>query len=179
MSQKTPISNTKRSEGDQLSFIWKNVESIGTCMLNTTDGPRLRARPMRAFVRSGQNVIHFITARTTDKPEEVAANPHVCLTFIDKGANTYIALSGMIHANEDRETLRSLWSRAEDAYFTGGAEDPDALLLTFTPERGEYWDAPSNPVVMAIEFIRASVTGDKPSLGENAEVSMRSSLASS
>jgi hypothetical protein len=47
------------------------------------------------------------------------------------------------------------------------------VLLTFTPERGEYWDAPSNPVLIAIEFIRASVVGDKPVLGDNAEVPMR------
>jgi general stress protein 26 len=79
---------------------------------------------------------------------------------------------------DDRQALDTLWSRADDAYFPSGSGDPDVMLLTFTPERGEYWDSPSNPVVVAIEFIRATVTGDKPSLGDNAAVAMRPSRPS-
>lgn len=60
------------------------------------------------------------------------------------------------------------------SYIPHGPTDPNAVLLTFTLESGEYWDAPSNPVPIAIEFIRASVVGDKPALGDNAEVPMQS-----
>jgi general stress protein 26 len=174
MNEKMSASNSKRSEAEQLSFIWKNIERISTCMMTTCDGPHLRARPMHGIARPHENAIFFITARSTHKPEEIAANPNACLCFGDVSTNTFISLSGAIALTEDRETVRELWGRAQDAYFPEGPSDPNAVLLTFIPKRGEYWDAPSNPVLIAIEFIRASVVGGKPSLGDNAAVPMQS-----
>jgi len=165
--------SSKRSEAEQLSFIWKNIERIATCMMTTCHGTQLRARPMRGIARPKENAIVFLTARSTDKPGEIAANPNACLCFSDVSSNTFISLSGVIALTEDSERARELWGRAQDSYFHQGPADPDAVLLTFTPKSGEYWDAPSNPVVIAIEFIRASVVGDKPALGDNAEVAMR------
>jgi general stress protein 26 len=174
MNEKTPAPSSKRSPGEQLSFIWKNVERIATCMMTTSDGGRFRSRPMRGVARSQENAIVFITERSTRKPEEIEANPNASLCFVDVTSNTFISLSGVIAVTSDQEKLRELWTRANDSYFPLGPTDPNAVLLTFTPESGEYWDAPSNPVLIAIEFIRASVVGDKPVLGDNAEVPMRS-----
>jgi general stress protein 26 len=174
MNEKMSDSNSTRSEAEQLSFIWKNIERISTCMMTTCDGPHLRARPMHGIARPHENAIVFVTARSTHKPEEIAANPNACLCFGDVSSNTFISLSGVIALTEDRETVRELWGRAHDAYFPEGPSDPNAVLLTFTPKSGEYWDAPSNPVLIAIEFIRASVVGGKPSLGDNAAVPMQS-----
>ena len=174
MNEKMSVPSSKRSEAEQLSFIWKNIERIAVCMMTTCDGRRLRARPMRGIARPGENAIVFITERSTHKPEEIAANPNACLCYGDVSSNTFISLSGAIAMTEDRERIRELWTRAHDGYFPGGPTDPNAVLLAFTPESGEYWDAPSNPVVIAIEFIRASVVGDKPALGDNAQVAMRS-----
>ena len=166
--------SSKRSQDEQLSFIWKNVERIATCMMTTCDGGRFRSRPMRGIARSEENAIVFITERSTRKPQEIEANPIACLCFVDVSSNTFISLSGVIALTRDHERLRELWTRANDSYFPQGPTDPNAVLLTFTPGSGEYWDAPTNPVLIAIEFIRASVVGDKPVLGDNAEVSMRS-----
>ena len=134
MSEKAPISTSMRSEADQLAFIWKTVESIATCMMTTSDGPLLRSRPMRGYIRAKENAIYFITSRSTHKPDEIAAKPHVGLSFVDNASNTFISLSGPIVMIDDRHALDTLWSRADDAYFPGGSGDPDVMLLTFTPE---------------------------------------------
>jgi Pyridoxamine 5'-phosphate oxidase like len=67
--------NSKRSQDEQLSFIWKNLERIATCMMTTCDGGRFRSRPMRGIARPEENAIVFITERSTRKPEEIEANP--------------------------------------------------------------------------------------------------------
>jgi len=51
--------SSKRSEDEQLCFIWKNVERIATCMMTTCDGGRLRSRPMRGIARLQENAIVF------------------------------------------------------------------------------------------------------------------------
>ena len=172
MNEKS-VTTPKRTEAEQLAFIWKGVQSITTCMMTTRDGPHLRTRPMRGIAREGENAIVFITDRSTHKPEEIAANPNASLSFCDVSSNTFIALSGVIALTEDKAEVQRLWTRAHDAYFPEGPTDPNAALLTFKPQSGEYWDSPSNPVLIAIEFIRASVVGDKPALGDNAQVPMR------
>jgi general stress protein 26 len=165
--------NSKRSEAEQLSFIWQNIDRIATCMMTTCEGPHLHARPMRGLARPEDKAIYFITSQATQKPGEIASNPNACLCFSDVASNTFISLSGLLTVSDDPEKIRALWRRGDDAYFPDGPTNPHALLLTFSPEGAEYWDAPSNPVLIAIEFIRASVVGDKPSLGDNAEVAMK------
>jgi len=136
MNEKMPAPCSKRSQDEQLSFIWKNVERIATCMMTTFDGGRLRSRPMRGVARSQDNAIVFITERSTRKPEEIEANPNASLCFVDVSSNTFISLSGVIAVIWDQEKLRELWTRASDSYFPSGPTDANAVLLTFAPESG-------------------------------------------
>ena len=159
-------------EGEALAFIWKHVERIGDCMLVTNDQSELVARPMRGLIRQQDHAIWFITSKSTHKSEEVARNPKVCLCYVDRAANTYISLSGRVDLSDDKAQIRELWNIGADAYFPKGPDDPDVVLLRFTPETGEYWDAPSNPVVLAIQFIKAKVSGEPPKVGENQKVAM-------
>ncbi len=160
-------------ESDDQAVIWKSIERIKDCMMVTKDGAALHGRPMRAIARPADNAIYFITAKSTHKPEEIAADSHACLGFADRSARTYISISGMIAMSDDPERLKALWSPDDDAYFSSGAADPDAMLLKFLPDSAEYWESPSNPVTLAVAFIKAKVSGEKPSLGEHARVEMQ------
>jgi general stress protein 26 len=171
MTATSGIHDTSETEIEHIAFVWKSIERIGNCMLISRDGEHLRGRPMRAVPRQTENAIYFITAKSSHKPGEIIQNPDACVCF-SEGSHTFISLSGSFSMSDDREKIASLWSSADDAYFPNGSSDPNAILLTYTPESGEYWDAPSNPVVIAIAFIKAQVTGEKPAFRDNAKVRM-------
>jgi len=166
-------SGTLSSEADaeHVDFIWNSIKRIGNCMLIAGDGAHLRGRPMRALPSRDENLIHFITAKSSHKLEEFVRDPSACLCFTE-GAHTFVSTSGTNVHRDDRAKIRELWSEGDDAYFPHGPSDPNAVLLVYTPETGEYWDAPSNPVLIAIEFIKAQVTGQQPSLRDNAKVTL-------
>ena len=160
------------SEREGLHLIWKNVRQISECMLITKVGAHMRGRPMRGIAREDENVIWFITAKTSHKDDEIAADSHACLCFADASKHTFVSMSGEIEMTDAKDQILALWNSGAEAYFPEGPGDPNIVLLKFVPEFGEYWDSPTNPVLLAIQFIKSKVIGEKPKLGENVKVSM-------
>ncbi len=155
------------TQTDSRQAIWQHIKSIGTCMLVTYDGVGPRARPMRGFPRPEESTVWFITDANSEKDEELAAYPRACLTFADLKDQNFVSLSGTVTRVNDRAMLAELWNEAAEAYFPGGRDDPSVVLLRFLAEKGEYWDAPSNPILLAIKFLQARVSSERPNLGVN------------
>ncbi len=153
-------------------FIWRHVNQIGTCMMVTRDGGFIRARPMRGLARPEQNAIWFFSDRESHKRDEVEDDPRVCLTYSDVKDQTFVSVSGTITEVDDQAIIDELWNEGVEAYYPGGRASPDIVLLKFVPDFGEYWDAPSSPIVLAIKFLQAKVSGERPELGTNGAVRM-------
>lgn len=161
-----------RQDSDAQRTVWKMVEDIGTCMLTTRAGDHSRSRPMRGMPRAEENAIWFISDRTDVKDDEIARWPYVALAYADIKGNNFVSLSGRIEIVTDEDEIRRRWSEGASAYFPAGPRDPDVIMLRFTPTHGEYWDSPSNPLVLAIRFIEAQISGERVDLGKNDKVSM-------
>jgi general stress protein 26 len=131
----------------------------------TQDGSLTRARPMRGLARPEQNAIWFFTNRESQKQDEIASMPNACLAYADVKNQTFVSVSGTITTVEDRQIVDELWSEGVEVYYPGGRTDPNIVLLKFVPEFGEYWDAPSSTIVLAIKFLQAKVSGEPPEFG--------------
>jgi general stress protein 26 len=147
-------------------LIWKHVKNIGTCMLATTnpDGG-IRSRPMRGVIDEPAGTIWLFTDQNTDKDEDVSRDPRACLTFADIHDQTYVSLSGRIELIHDRDEIAAHWNEGAECYYPNGKDDNSVVLMKFTAESGEYWDAPSSAIVLAIKFLQAKVSGERPELG--------------
>lgn len=145
--------------------IWEHVRAIDTCMMVTRNGENIRARPMTHILRTGQNAIWFFADANDHKDEEVARDPHACLTFADPDRHSYVSLSGEISLVRDRSMIDELWNDGAATYFPQGPNDPRIVLMRFEPESGEYWDSPSGSVARAFRFLKAKVSGRRPDDG--------------
>ena len=160
------------NDEDTKSAIWGHVQAIGTCMMTTHGDGMLLARPMRGVVDRNANEIWFFSDRDTEKSQGSAQPRLCCLAFSDVRGQTFVSLSGQLELVDDRSELRRRWTEGAAVYFPRGADDDAVVLLRFTPESASYWDAPSNPVVMAIKFLQAKATGTRPALGISESVLM-------
>ena len=149
--------------------IWAKVRAIETCMMVTQDGTHIRARPMGAIPRTGQNAIWFFADVNNHKDDELARNPQACLAFADPIHQCYVSLSGRVALVHDREAIDELWNDAASRTFPRGPSDPRILLLRFEPEIGEYWDAPSGTIAAVFHFLKSAVTGH-PATGTSGRV---------
>lgn len=150
--------------------VWDLADKIGFCMLTTSSGGQLRARPMSAHSERLENAFYFLTDVDSHKDYEIADNPNVCLAFADSKGQKYVSVSGGAEVLNDREKIKELWSTPAKAWWES-PDDPAIRILKVTPHSAEYWDSPGT-VISYIKMAAAALTSAKPDMGDNATVKM-------
>lgn len=134
------------------------LEDMPIGMLTTygPDGPR--SLPMaRQEVDAGDR-LWFITGRDTRHVAALEAESRASMTF--SARDSWVALDGHAHVVEDQARLEELWTTVAEAWMPEGPQDPNAVLLRFDIDAGEYWDTPGSRVASALSFVKAKLTGD-------------------
>jgi general stress protein 26 len=149
---------------------WELMKKIGFAMLVTTDGDKLRARPMSAYLQREDNAIYFLTDARRHKDAEIARNPSINLSFADASSQKYVSLTGNAVVSNDRAKIRELFSTPAKAWWDS-AEDPNIRVLKVTPDDAEFWDSPGT-IISYAKMAAAAVSGTRPEIGENRKVSM-------
>lgn len=150
--------------------VWELMEKIGFAMLVTTDGDKLRSRPMSARVAPDENQIYFLTDARKHKDDAIARNPNVNVAFADSRGQKYVSLTGHAAVSNDRAKIKELFTTEAKAWWDS-ADDPNIRVLKVTPDDAEFWDSPGT-VVSYVKMAAAAVTGKRPEIGENRKVAM-------
>jgi general stress protein 26 len=158
------------SKDEALDFVWNTVEKIRTGMLTAFSGHRPRGRPMTAVPRREHNAIYFFADTAAHAEADIRRDPRAVLSFSDPRDQTYLSMTGRVALVPDRDLMQELWGLGADVYFPGGPDDPGVVLIAFEPEEAEYWDSPSNPLVLAVRFVQAKIAKERPDLGDNVRV---------
>jgi general stress protein 26 len=155
---------------DDRTKVWEIIEKIDIAMLTTVGGGTLRARPMSSRTERDSNSIFFLTDASGSKDDELAQDPRACLAYSEPKTNTYLSVSGTAVTVRDAAKIKALWDKNAEAFWPAGPDDPNIRLIRFQPEKAEFWDGPSSNVIAGLEMLTASVTGEKPDMGENRKV---------
>jgi general stress protein 26 len=161
------------SADTQIDHVWKLAAKIGICMLTTSSGGTMRARPMHALADRKNGCLWFITDQRGAKEDEIKADPDVCLAFADIGSNAYVSVVGRADIRHDTAKAKELWSNEAQAWWPKGPTDPDVRVLRVVADRAEFWDARGNSITVAFKLAAARISGNSPDLGENKKVQMR------
>mgnify|MGYP001323090235 CR=1 FL=1 len=154
-------------EKDELDRIAEIVTSADVAML-TTEGPdgSLHARPLAVLQKTFERSIRFLIEDPSPKVEEIRANPRVNVTFSSKKG--FLSLAGTARLIEDDEAaVDELWGPAAEAWFPGGREDPEIVVLEVLPDSAEYWAKTETGLVAAAKATKAFFTKEQPDIGEN------------
>jgi general stress protein 26 len=159
---------------EHLERVWELVEKIGVCMLTTQSGEGLHARPVEARADASDKaagLIYVVTDARSPKADEIAARPAVVLTFVDQRENAYLSIRGRAKVLRDMPKTRELWRRTDDMWWSG-YDDPNVCLLRIDAITAELWDGPASKAVFVWEFLKSTVTGAEPELGQNRKVTV-------
>jgi general stress protein 26 len=163
------------SERNHIERIWELIEKIRVCMLTTQAADRLHARPVEARADAADKaagLIYVVTDLRSPKADEIAARPAVVLTFVDQSQNAYLSVTGYAQVLRDVAKTKELW-RTTDELWWSGYDDPDVCLLRIDAMTAELWDGPASNAVFVWEFLKATVTGAEPELGQNRKVTVQ------
>lgn len=130
--------------GGDLERVWQIIEGAHVGMLVTIDSQHLHGRPMGVQADRDGNALWFITSRSSHKDDEIAHDNRVGLVIQDTKSGIYLSVAGTGEVVTDRKTISQHWTGEANAWFAGGADDPDACLLKVTPMGAKLWETPTS-----------------------------------
>lgn len=134
MTSPEPLTGTTRDREEALALL----DGIGVGMLASHSSDRIDARPMRIRLDPAAGIL-FFTHRHDARGDALVRDPASLLTVTDPAHERYLVLSGTVSVLPDRTRARPLWDAEAAAWFPGGPDDPDLMLLRFQPDSGELW----------------------------------------
>ena len=148
--------------------IWDLISDIKVAMLVTQgDEEGLHARPMQLVQDEYDNKIWFYTNTESEKVFEIESEREVCLTFACPHHETYVSMTGNAKLIKDQALIDKFWSPFVDAWFPEGKESENVGLIEIKIEKGEHWDSENSKLIQTFKMLKASVTDERPDLGEN------------
>lgn len=163
-----------QEHGDPRDALWDLIRDIRFAMLTTRSAQgTLRSRPMTTQNRcddDGDTLCFFIPTNG-EVADDVRRDARVAVAYGDPDGDRYVSVSGEARFVDDQRRKQGLWSPMAQAWFPGGAADPNVGLLEVRVQAAEYWDVKSSEMVQLTKMAAAVVSGEPPnSLGEHREV---------
>lgn len=156
---------------DELKALDQLVAPGDTIMVGTTDADGgLSSRPLTVTEVSDGRITYLVDA--TAEWTRTLEQGDVAYSSLSKDRdNTYAALVGRVEMTRDSNRIDELWNPFAEAYFDGGRDHSDILVVTVDHSRGTYWTGPSGRVGRLISFVRAAL-GDASDAGDHGEVAL-------
>lgn len=119
----------------------------------------LHGRPMAVAEVDAEGKLWFITNVDSTKVLEARDDSRAMISLQNK--RQFVTINGHLELVSDREKVNQLWKEPYRVYFDG-QDDPELVLLCFTPFDAEYWDnAGARGVKHAFEAAKAYLKGQK------------------
>ena len=163
---------TRSQKTEQIA---KLLADIDICMFTTVgDGGYLVSRPLstQAAEFDGKR-LWFFTSASSPKIREIRRNKKVNVAYASKDKNVYVSVTGDARLNQDPARIDEFWSDAYKAYFPGGKNDPDVVLIEVTVHTVEYWEGPGSWIGKSVAFLIARVTKNADLMGDNKMIRVR------
>jgi general stress protein 26 len=117
----------------------------------------LSGRPMATQEVDDDGNIWFMSAKNSDKNNEIENDDRVQLFYSHTGNYEYLSIYGIAAIVHDRAKIEELWTPMAKTWFKAGKDDPHISLIKVTPEDAYYWDTKNNKMVSLVKFAMGAI----------------------
>jgi len=161
------MANEEKLTSNPAAALFDALDDVRTGMLGI-HGSEQHLQPMTHFGDREESKIRFITARDTDLAKSVGSGKEARFTVVSTAQDFHACVAGKLSQVEDRKKLEELWSPMIGAWFEGGPEDQNAVLLELDISEASMWASTSNPFRFGYQIAKANLTeGNQPDVGEH------------
>lgn len=146
--------------------MWQALASSPFLMIERT-GSGEHAEPMTAQLDPDADGEFWFYTRRDNR---LAQGGRAMAQFSSKGHDLFACISGTLSEETDPAVIDRYWSGGVEAWFEGGRNDPNMLMLRFDLDDAEIWEAD-----MTVRGLFKMLTGGKIERGEagrHAEVAL-------
>ena len=158
----------------ELEQMYSHIDDIEVAMMTTrrTDG-HLQSRAMATQKRAGGAHLWFVTLDHTQKLRDLAADPHVNLSYYKDRTREWISVSGLASISRDRAKIHELYAPDWKMWFPKGddprhgtKDDPRMVLIGVDVYAAAFLEVNQPQPVVLFEVVKGWLTGSTPELGE-------------
>jgi general stress protein 26 len=124
--------------GKIIEAVRQTVKAEPYCFLITVDGlTQPHARMLEATRIEPDFRVWMISSPTSRKVQELRGNSRATMAFADSRGEGYVTLVGNAKIVNDSTMKKSIWKFEYGAFFPGGPDGADSVLIEFNPQRIE------------------------------------------
>lgn len=112
----------------------------------------------------------FLSSKNSTHNHNILQDPD-CQLMFSSGSSDFLSVFGSSEIIDNRDTISSLYSKADNAYFDG-EDDPQIRAIKFVPKEAAYWSADGNKLVSLFKMGIAAVTGRDQDLGTTGKMDL-------
>ena len=158
----------------ELERFYAQVDDVEIAMMVTRrpDG-HLESRAMATQKRATGADLWFVTCDGTGKLRDLAADPHVNLSYYKDSTREWVSVSGLATISRDRQKIRELYASDWKIWFPdegdprhGTADDPRMVLIGVDVHAAVFFEVTQSKPVVLYEMAKGWLTGSNPEIGE-------------
>lgn len=134
---------------------WKSLRSDMTVMLVLCEDADDRARPMTAQIDGDENKgpVYFFGGKDSSLYEKLGTgSAEAEFTLVPKGHDLFAAVEGYLSVCHDHTVIDRLWNPFVAAWYPGGKDDPNLVLLQMELGDAKVW-LNGNSLVAGIKML--------------------------
>ena len=157
----------------ELDKLYSHIDDIEIAMMTTrrADG-HLQARAMATQKHANGADLWFVTLENTPKLQDLAADPHVNLSYYKDRTREWVSVSGLAQVTRDRAKIHELYAPDWKAWFPKGddprhgtADDPRMVLIGVDVHAAMFLEVNKPQPIILFEIAKGWLTGSTPELG--------------
>ena len=163
------MSLLSQAKADPVETLFETLDKVRFGMFGPSS-EKGHMQPMTHFADQDRSTVWFITSAKTDLARVMRADGdrrmHHCVIGPDQ--NYFACLMGRARQSRDEAKLDELWSPMVGAWFPGGRDDPDVMLIQLQLEEASVWATADSSLVFGFEMARSLLDKDHtPNVGEH------------
>ncbi len=120
-----------------ITHLFKALHTSPFVMIGLDDTPD-HSQPMTAQIDGDdRDTIWFFTGRDN----RMAIGGPAMMQYQSKGHDLFACVHGTLTPDNDPAMIDRLWSNQVEAWFPGGKDDPNLLLMRYAMDNAEIWEA--------------------------------------
>ncbi|MBZ6378397.1 hypothetical protein B5C34_13085 [Pacificimonas flava] len=122
---------------------WSELDDSPFVMLALAGDDRGHSQPMTAqFDDDFPNDLYFFTSRQNGFVKGLEKGfSDATASYSAKGHDFFASVHGRLAIDNDRAKIDKFWSPMVSAWFEGGKDDPNVVLIRMDLDRAEFWEA--------------------------------------
>jgi general stress protein 26 len=158
----------------ELDKLYEHIDDIEIAMMTTRrpDG-HMQSRAMATQKRADGADLWFVTLDGGSKLRDLAADPHINLSYYKDRTREWVSVSGIATITRDRARIRELYAPDWQVWFPkegdprhGTADDPRMVLIGVEVHAAAFLEVNKPQPVVLFELVKGFLTGSTPELGE-------------